>query len=177
MEIYLIRHTSVDVPDDVCYGQTDVPLKDTFEEEAALVKQRLQEIIFDAVYASPLSRCAKLANYCGYPDAIRDDRLKEISFGAWEMQPYHQIMSNDPRISEWLADFLHVPATDGESVADLYARITSFLDEVRAKDYRRVAVFTHGGVLVGAQVYTGLIQPEEGFKSPEPFGGIVRISL
>jgi alpha-ribazole phosphatase len=177
MDIYLIRHTSVDVPEGVCYGQTDVPLKNTFEEEAALVKQKLQEITFDAVYTSPLSRCAKLANYCGYSNAIRDDRLKEISFGAWEMQPYHQIMTNDPRIREWLADFLHVPATDGESMADLNARIILFLDEVRTKDYRRVAVFTHGGVLAGAQVYAGLIPPEEGFKSPEPFGSIVRISL
>ena len=28
MEIYLIRHTSVDVPAGYAYGQTDVPLKD-----------------------------------------------------------------------------------------------------------------------------------------------------
>ena len=27
MEIYLIRHTSVDVPAGYAYGQTDVPLK------------------------------------------------------------------------------------------------------------------------------------------------------
>ena len=33
MEIYLIRHTSVDVPAGYAYGQTDVPLKPTFEEE------------------------------------------------------------------------------------------------------------------------------------------------
>ena len=26
MEVILIRHTSVDVPPGVCYGQTDVPL-------------------------------------------------------------------------------------------------------------------------------------------------------
>lgn len=177
MEIYLIRHTSVDVSEGICYGQTDVPLKDTFEEEAMLVKQKLGDIPFDAVYTSPLSRCTKLADYCGYPDAVRDERLKEISFGAWEMLPYSRIMASDPRIGEWLADFLNVPATDGESVADLNVRIVSFLDEIRTKDYRRVAVFTHGGVLAGARVHVGLIQPEEAYKSPEPFGGIVRISF
>ena len=32
MVVYLIRHTSVDVPQGVCYGQTDVPLNPTFEE-------------------------------------------------------------------------------------------------------------------------------------------------
>ena len=36
MEVILIRHTSVDVPPGVCYGQTDVPLKPTFEQEAAI---------------------------------------------------------------------------------------------------------------------------------------------
>ena len=35
MEVILIRHTSVDVPKGVCYGQTDVPLRDSFEEEAS----------------------------------------------------------------------------------------------------------------------------------------------
>ena len=31
MVIYFMRHTAVDVPQGVCYGQTDVPLKPTFE--------------------------------------------------------------------------------------------------------------------------------------------------
>ena len=34
MNIYLIRHTSVDVPKGLCYGQSDVPLRPTFEIEA-----------------------------------------------------------------------------------------------------------------------------------------------
>ncbi len=43
MEIYLIRHTSVDVPAGYAYGQTDVPLKPTFEEEAEEVKKGLSD--------------------------------------------------------------------------------------------------------------------------------------
>ena len=43
MEIYLIRHTSVDVPAGYAYGQTDVPLKPTFEEEAEEVKKGLDK--------------------------------------------------------------------------------------------------------------------------------------
>ena len=41
MEIILIRHTSVDVPQGVCYGQTDVPLRDTFEQEAAITAEKI----------------------------------------------------------------------------------------------------------------------------------------
>lgn len=84
MVVYLIRHTSVDVPQGVCYGQTDVPLNPTFEEEAALTSARLKGLQFDKVYMSPLTRCVRLATFCGYPDGERDDRIKEINFGDWE---------------------------------------------------------------------------------------------
>ena len=38
MRVTLVRHTSVDVPQGTCYGHTDVPVKTSFPEEAALVK-------------------------------------------------------------------------------------------------------------------------------------------
>ena len=47
MVVYLIRHTSVDIPQGVCYGQTDVPLNPTFEEEAAQTSARLKGLQFD----------------------------------------------------------------------------------------------------------------------------------
>ena len=50
MNIYLIRHTSVDVPKGMCYGQSDVPLRSTFEEEAAAVKAGIASIAFDRAY-------------------------------------------------------------------------------------------------------------------------------
>ena len=47
MEIYLVRHTSVDVPAGYAYGQTDVPLRPSFEDEAEAVKKTLSGHIFD----------------------------------------------------------------------------------------------------------------------------------
>ena len=96
MEVILIRHTSVDVPPGMCYGQTDVPLKPTFETEAAVTAENLKTYLpFDHVYTSPLTRCVRLATYCGYPDAERDKRIMEINFGDWEMKPFEQ--NEDPR--------------------------------------------------------------------------------
>ena len=46
MEVILIRHTSVDVPPGVCYGQTDVPLKPTFEQEAAVIQKTFRSLTF-----------------------------------------------------------------------------------------------------------------------------------
>ena len=73
MVIYFMRHTAVDVPQGVCYGQTDVPLKPTFEMEATQTAAHLQGLSFDKVYTSPLTRCVRLATFCGYPDAERDE--------------------------------------------------------------------------------------------------------
>lgn len=175
MKVYLIRHTSVDVPSGTCYGQTDVPLKDTFREEAAVCKSRIEGIRFDRVYTSPLSRCTRLAAFCGYADAERDDRLKEINCGKWEMRRYDDI--SDPRLREWYDDYLHVPATGGESFMDLLKRVSSFLEELKGQAYENVLIFAHGGVLISAQVYAGTIKPEQGFEAISPYGGVVVIDL
>ena len=175
MIVTLIRHTSVDVPKGVCYGQTDVPLKPTFPEEAAITLQTIETENFDAVYTSPLSRCTKLATYCGYPEAQHDDRIKELNFGDWEMQPFDQI--NDPRMQEWFDDYLNVPTTNGESFMMQYKRVANFLEELKGKDAAHVALFTHGGVIICAQIYAGILQPEEAFTALAPYGSTVKIEI
>ena len=39
MDVFLIRHTSVDVPKGFCYGATDVALSDSFAIEADVVRE------------------------------------------------------------------------------------------------------------------------------------------
>ena len=56
-------------------------------------------------------------------------------------------------------------------------RVSSFLDELREKAYQRVAVFTHGGVIVCALIYAGLVRPEEAFSHVPSYGGTISISL
>lgn len=176
MEIILIRHTSVDVPKGTCYGQTDVPLKPTFEQEAAVTLEKLNTYApFDQVYTSPLSRCTRLATYCGFPEAIHDPRLLELNFGEWEMQNFNDI--KDSRLQEWFDDYLNVPATNGESFCMQYKRVANFLDELKIKSYQKVAVFTHGGVLACAQIYAGLLEPENVFTSSIPYGSITNMII
>lgn len=175
MEIVFIRHTSVDVPPGTCYGQTDVPLKPSFEEEAAMVKNELDKESFDAAYTSPLSRCVKLATYCGYADALRDDRLKEMNMGDWEMQSFDAIA--DPRVQEWYDDYLNVRTTNGESYRDLFHRVASFLDELKHSQNEKVVVFAHGGVLMCAESYAGIATPEDALRKLTPYGGIVRLTI
>ena len=175
MNIYLIRHTSVDVPKGLCYGQTDVPLRPTFEAEAAVTKANIASIHFDKAYTSPLSRCTRLATYCGFGDAIRDSRILELNFGTWEMQLFDEI--KDDNLQRWYNDYMNVKATNGESFADQYVRVASFLDEIRQKEAENIVVFAHGGVLICAQIYAKKIQLEEAFQAVPAYGGIVRLEL
>ena len=175
MQITLIRHTTPEVPVGTCYGQTDVPLRSTFTEEAELVRSRLVGIPFDAAYTSPLSRCTCLADYCGYPDARRDSRLLEINFGEWEMQRYDRIV--DPRLQEYYADYIHTAATGGESFAIQLERVSNFLHELASQPLRHVALFTHGGTILCTQVYAGIYSLAECFEHQTPYGGIVTLQI
>lgn len=175
MNIYLVRHTSVNVPKGLCYGQSDVPLRSTFESEAAITKANLESARFDKAYTSPLSRCTRLATFCGYGNAVRDRRIMEINFGDWEMQYFDEI--KDRNLQRWYDDYLHVKATNGESFSDQYLRVSSFLDEIRRGEGENIIVFTHGGVLICAQIYAGIIKPEEAFRTVPPYGGIIRLGF
>ncbi|MGM9734573.1 MAG: alpha-ribazole phosphatase [Prevotella sp.] len=179
MDIIMVRHTRVGVPKGICYGWSDVPVADTFEEEAANTKKQFEEILKesapDIVFSSPLTRARKLAAYCGYDNPLLDNRLKEMNMGEWEMQRYDEI--KDDALQMWYNDYMHLRATGGEGFPDLYKRVSAFFDELRTKEYRRVAIFAHGGVLLCAGIYAGLFPAEGCFEHLVECGGIQRLSV
>lgn len=171
----MIRHTSVDVPKGTCYGQSDVALASTFLEEAAAVKEKLLSDSFDTVYCSPLSRCRRLADYCGYGDAVIDPRLMEMNFGEWEMRPFDEIV--DPTLQRWYADFINTRVPGGESFLDQQERLRSFLDDVIASGMRKVVVFTHGGIIMQTMLLTGMATIDNVFAHQPPYGAVMRFDL
>ncbi|SHF91346.1 alpha-ribazole phosphatase [Dysgonomonas macrotermitis] len=176
MELFFVRHTSVNVPKGICYGQSNVPVCETFEEEAEAVKLMLAGVQFEAVYSSPLSRCRKLARYCGFEDRmVLSDRLKEMYFGEWEMKEWHNI--DDGKISLWYEDWINHPAEGGESFRMLYGRVASFIDEIKVADFSNVLIFAHGGVINCARVYAGITTFDKAFDSTPAYGEIVRIKI
>ena len=175
MEIYLVRHTRVDLQEPTCYGQTDLPVMATFEQEAAVTKAKLDGITFDKVYCSPLLRAAKLAAFCGYPDAERDDRLKEMFMGDMELVPFRCVPREE--IDKWYESYIDIQMPGGESTRDLYNRVKSFFDELRAKPYRRVCVFYHGCAILGTRMYAGQLPFTAGFSDVSDYGSVTKIEL
>ena len=147
MKITLIRHTRVAVETGICYGWSDVGVAPSFETEASRVKENISNEQFDIVYSSPLSRCRKLAAFCGFHEPILDDRLKELNFGEWEMKKWDDL--TDPRLELWYKDWIHLPAGGGESYA---------------------CIFTHRGVIACSMVYAGICPIEESFSIEVDYG-------
>ena len=84
MLIHLIRHTTPKVESGICYGNSDLEVTNTFNEERDVVLSKLSNH-YDVVFTSPLSRCAKLAGFINSPKHHADDRLKEYNFGDWRL--------------------------------------------------------------------------------------------
>lgn len=175
MKVVLIRHTSVDIIPGTCYGQTDVPLTDTFPAEAAIVRNAIPDIRFDVVCSSPLTRCRRLAEFCGYPEPLMDDRIKELNLGDCEMMMYDEI--DDPNIKNWHTHFVETPIPGGESFRDIYNRVSSFLDSLKESGAKNVLIFAHGGVLACAKVYAGQTKLKNIFDELTPFGGMIEINV
>lgn len=176
MELYLIRHTSVAVPKGFCYGATDVALNDTFGAEAEQVKLNLVGVQFDAVFTSPLSRAVKLAAFCGYADAEKDDRLRELNFGEWEMKSFDELYKDDERFRQWCeGDYVNLAAPGGESLAQQMERFRRFVDEKKKQGHRCIAAFCHGGILACGLILTGQARPEDALAAVPPYGSVVRL--
>ena len=143
MEIYLIRHTTPDIEKGICYGQSDLDVANTFEEEVIQLATKLPST-FDKVYSSPLKRCAILASRIS-GDVIYDDRLKEIDFGNWEMKKWDDIPRKESK--DWMNDFVNIAPPNGESYIQLQNRVIDFYQELLLTPQKSVALITHAGVM------------------------------
>jgi len=175
MNLTFIRHTSVAVEPGICYGQSDVELSATFEAEAQQVRSKLLQQPFDAVYCSPLSRCRKLASFCGFPDPVIDERLMELNFGDWEMKAWADI--RDPHLQHWFDNWVEAAPTNGESFAALIIRVQEFLETLKTLPLHDVIIFTHAGVIRAAGILAGTFLASEAFNYQVGYGDTFKITL
>ena len=175
MILTAIRHTSVDVPSGICYGISDVPLADSFPEEAAQIQAQLNGWQFDRIYSSPLKRCTQLASVLFQEEKITmDDRLRELDFGDWEMQSWNDI----PRglVDVWAEDHVrHVPP-NGESFLQLSQRAQAFIAELQHDD-QPALVFTHAGVIRALTGYALELPLVHTFKLQVDYASVSKIIL
>ncbi|MEM1390404.1 MAG: alpha-ribazole phosphatase [Pseudomonadota bacterium] len=171
MALILLRHTTPDIAEGICYGQTDLDVVDTFESEAKVALAALPP--FQQIISSPLLRCRKLADFVAGRSGLSvqtDERLMEMNFGRWEGQSWSDIPRAE--IDAWAGDFIHARPHGGESVAILRRRVHRALSDI-VRTEKQSLVVTHSGVMRAA------LSKGDGFADFDAkidFGGHVTIS-
>ena len=171
MALILLRHTTPDIASGICYGQTDLEVAATFEDEAAQAFAALPPI--DHVVTSPLTRCRRLAQFIGERLQLsveEDARLREMDFGAWEGQAWSAIARGE--LDQWAGDFYHARPHGGETVAMLRARTLAALTDWHEADKTGLVV-THAGVIRAAMAQG---ETASDFQTHIDFGGFVVLS-
>ena len=177
MQLTIVRHTSVNVPENTCYGITDVPLAKIFPEEMEKIRLRLKDETFDAAFSSPLSRCTILASAIITDQAIQADlRLVEMNFGTMEMTDWDTIFES-PEGKNWFDDYVTTPCPEGESFNNLIQRAQSFLEDLQQTPFGKVIVFTHAGIIRALLVLLQHKTPEEAFSTSIEYGEIINFNI
>ncbi|MEW5821532.1 MAG: alpha-ribazole phosphatase [Cyanobacteriota bacterium] len=175
MEIFLIRHTSVDINKEICYGFSDVKLADNYKEDFKKLKKKLKPINPSIVYSSPLIRCSMLADYLSDTNYIKDNRLKELNFGDWEMKNWYEIEQDE--LDKWIKEFVNYRCPEGETFVELFERAKEFYQEIITKDFEKVYIITHGGVIRSIVALILEIPLKNAPSIQIDFGSISKISI
>ena len=186
--LYVIRHGQTDWnAERRLQGQKDIDLNAIGREQARQNGIDLREILsfenqpFDFV-ASPLRRTRETMEIAreamGLPpkDYRTDERLVEVSFGAWEGFTLKELKATEPerlaerKASKW--DFIP-PGEDAESYEILSWRVGSWLTSVE----RPTVCVTHGGVIRSLFRLIGDVAKEEAAEIPIPQDCILKVDL
>ncbi|MCK9399760.1 MAG: alpha-ribazole phosphatase [Bacteroidales bacterium] len=181
MEVYLIRHTETIADKGVCYGQSNVPLKEPFLEEFDGIVEQIK-VEHPIIYSSPLSRCTTLANYFHFHNKsqqaiIYDDRLKELNFGQWELSKWDKI---EPKpLNKWMNDYVNHSVPGGESFTQLYLRVNDFIKAILLKEHgeRPAIIITHAGVIRCFLCRKQNIPLKDAFSLHINYGSISKINI
>jgi 2,3-bisphosphoglycerate-dependent phosphoglycerate mutase len=170
MRLYLIRHGQT------CWnsegraqGHADVDLDETGRAQASLVADFFESRLVHRILSSDLVRCRNTAQPTSAlteTDIELDPTLRERTFGELEGHHYTVLRcffdaeAREKGIPRWEAR-----PKGGESLTDVWERVTPTLKEILARDEETV-IFSHGGALalILAQVIRAPIEAAMSFR-------------
>lgn len=159
MKVYMMRHgiTGWNQKHKL-QGQVNIPLAKEGIDIAKQSAENMKDIPFDIVYSSPLKRAyttAQIVRGDREIPIIRDDRLKEMSFGIWEGCRLDKFM-NDPkykRMQRFHTDPEHYRAPKyGETFREVAKRGKDFFYDKLVPlegQYDNILVTAHGAIIRG----------------------------
>lgn len=161
MELYIVRHgETVWNATKRLQGSIDIEISENGRRLAGNLGVELENTHFDKIYSSPLIRAYETAclirGHRNIP-IIRDERLKEISFGEMEGKSYEVWLGeNSPYRFFFDEPGKYFPPKDGESFEEVMVRTREFLQEViepQWKEAKRIMIVAHGALNKGLMCY------------------------
>jgi alpha-ribazole phosphatase len=174
MDLYFLRHTTVAVDNDVCYGQTEIPVASSFLQEASDTMKLVPDKMHAVYFSSPTRRCIQLAEFISKRPAMQDDRLSDLNFGSWERKKWEEI--DEEELQKWMRDVVFHSVPEGESYEQLILRVKDFFEDIITKNYKTVVISTHASVIRAILSYVLEIPYQRTFDMHIAFGSITKIS-
>lgn len=149
--IHFIRHTQPLIPSGICYGQLDCDVGADYASQSARLTRYFNDKQTDAIYSSPLLRCARLAQELANAhvanNVIYNNDFKEIDFGDWEGKSWDCIPRT--KIEEWNENRLHFQFPNGETPNSFNIRVMrawfKLIESVKKDE--QIILVTHAGVI------------------------------
>ncbi len=182
--ITLQRHTHPDIGEGICYGWSDMDVREEYLSiDLPEVMRRYHSTIdiqnISQLYSSPLQRCSRLAldikSLTSAREVVYDDRLKELNFGEWELRAWDDIFRMEGS-QAWFDDYINVATPQGESFIGLLHRAESFLEDLKSQGEDALIV-THSGVMRALMVATQQCRLESVFDVDIKYGGVIEIEI
>lgn len=173
MLIHVIRHTTPLIEEGICYGQTDLALAKSFNQEKDDVLNKIDND-YDIVITSPLQRCATLAEHIAAKTKTIEPTLMEYNFGDWEMQAWKDLKGE--HYQNWMANFVDVQAPNGDSMKSMQKRVIDYWNSLITQPHSKVAIVTHSGVqrLIHAHILETPL--EKMFRLQLDFGAVLEVT-
>ncbi len=126
----MIRHGETQDNIEKVFSRDSTSLTQKGKDEILMAKDLLTQIKYEKVYYSPLKRTVESLQYLGLKGEI-ESRIREINFGAFTGKTFKEISDIYPVESKaWISDSINYRVPQGESVLDVYNRLSEFLEEV-----------------------------------------------
>jgi len=131
----LVRHGQTEWNLDKRFqGSKDSSLTDLGKSQARKLGEKLKDISWDAIYASPLGRAyatAEILRGDNGKGIVTMDGLKEMSFGNWEGRRYKEVGKGEPfRLEAFWQSPDTYTASSGENFHEVEARVRQALQEI-----------------------------------------------
>ena len=158
MKLYVMRHgETITNTIHLISGNKETDLTKKGIKQVKEAKKHLEDIKFDYIFTSPLSRARITASIVTNKPIIIDKRLIERDYGTFDMR-----RKNDVDYDGFWNYHKNLNDNNGENIKDLLKRVENLINDLKNKyPDKNILLVTHSGVARAIHYYiTGI--PKDG---------------